>query len=425
MSTTASKPMSDTPENDPILVIGAGVIGLAIAFRLARRHPNVTLVDRRPHGQETSLGNAGHIATELLRPLASPDTIRSLPRLCFGAWSPLSVRPAYALKALPWLIRFAWACRRSSFEQGANALRSLLSPAMGATASLYADAGIAHLLHQRGHMILFESKRSQAAIEQQKHLFSDVGIDYQWLSRDEVHNHAPQLKRDIHGALRMHGTGHVTNPSAVCDGLYDAFLQAGGRFLEEEVVALDAGRGRQIDVRTTSQTMRARKVVLCAGAWSGILMRQLGTPVPLDTERGYNVTAGGWHPDIDVSIASYERHTIMTPMDVGLRMTGFVEIGGLKLPSNPAKTAMLQRHVRELFPNAEIPAFSEWMGFRPSLPDHLPVIGRLPRYGEVYCAFGHQHLGLTLAAVTAEVIADLISQREPEIDLFPFRPDRF
>ena len=417
--------MSGMSEKGPVVVIGAGVVGLATAYRLARQRQNVILLDRREPGQEASFGNVGHIATEQRFPLASPDTLRRLPHLSFGEWSPFSVRPRYALKALPWLIRFAWASRPSTFERGVQALQSIQSLAMRATESLFAETGISSLLHQNGHMILFESKQSQPAVEHQKRLFREVGVRFRWLSADEVRNRAPQLKRDVYGALLVQNTGHVTNPSAVCDGLFAAFLDAGGYFQKDEVLTVDDDCVQPIRVRTTSQSIHAQKVVVCAGAWSGKLMKQLRTPVPLETERGYNVTADGWCPDIDIAIASYERFTIMTPMDIGLRMTGFVEMGGLKHPPNPKRTAMLRHHVRELFPAADIPSFSEWMGFRPSLPDHLPVIGKVPGHDQVYCAFGHQHLGLTLAGVTAEIIADVMSDHEPEIDLLPFRADRF
>ena len=417
--------MSEATGAPEIAVVGAGVIGLAIAFRLAREGRDILLIDPREPGRGASYGNAGHIATEQIVPLASPDTIRRAPALLLRRDSPLSIRREYAWQILPWLLRFAWASRPASFKRGTGALAALQGHAMRSLSELCELAGIESLLRTRGHMLLVESAASLAAIDTQRRLFDEHDIESVWLEPDEVGAKAPELKRDIAGALLLTGTGHVTNPHLVCKGLHDAFAAAGGRTLKAAVREVRRGASGGFELATGFDTLAVDRLVVAAGAWSAPLAAQLGSAVPLDTERGYSVTVEGWHGPCDVSIASFERMTIMTPMDRGLRITGFVEFGGLHLPPKPRSLATLKRHLRELLPDIDLGSASEWMGFRPSLPDHLPVIGRSAASPKAILAFGHQHLGLTLAGVTSSMVAALIGERDAPFDTTPFRADRF
>lgn len=412
-------------DNAAIAVVGAGVIGLAIAFRLARNGRDVVLIDRNDPGHAASFGNAGHIATEQIFPLASPATICNAPRLLLGRNGPLSVRPQYALNIVPWLSRFAWAARPSSFRRGTAALAALQAGAMESTARLCEDAGLSSLLHRRGHLILVEASQSMPAVAAQQARFEEHGIAVSWLDKSAVAARAPDLLHEICGALHMQDTGHVCDPILLSRGLQHAFSVAGGRLLKDEVRrVVPTGDGR-FQLLLESGRLESDKVIVAAGAWSGPLARQLGSPVPLDTERGYNVTVDDFHPQFDVSIASFERMTIMTPMKCGLRITGFVEFGGLELPPKKENLHKLQRHLRELLPRSDLSGFSEWMGFRPSLPDHLPVIGESPVHRNAFFAFGHQHLGLTLAGTTSDILAELVAGRAPPVDPHPYRAERF
>lgn len=412
-------------EGSTIVVIGAGVIGLAIAFRLVREYEDVLLIDRAEPGMGCSFGNVGHIATEQIFPLASPSTVVNAPRLFMRRDRPLSVRRQYALRILPWLARFIWASRRSAFADGTAALASLQCVAMESLHELCTDADIASLLHRRGHLILVENERSVAAAKRQLHALAAHNVAVEWRSPNQVGALVPELKKGIAGGIYAAGTGHVSDPFKVCEGLFDAFAAAGGRFLKEEVRAVESGSGGRFELVLTDGKVTSQRVVIAAGAWSRSLALQTGFDVPLETERGYHVTAQGWHGAFDIAIASFERMIIMTPLEPGLRVTGFVEFGGLELPPAPARFATLKQHLRELLPDADMPNQSEWMGFRPSLCDHLPVISRCPDNENLLYAFGHQHLGLTLAGVTADAILSLIAGREASVDLRPFRIDRF
>lgn len=415
---------SVTQNESPIVVIGAGVIGLSIAFRLARMFPNVVLIDRADPGMACSYGNAGHIATEQIFPLASPATLLKAPRLMLGKNRTLSVRAQYAMRALPWLTRFAWASRPAAFKHGTEALRGLQGVAMNSLTALCADAGMSEELHRRGHLILVENPRLESAARAQLQTMSDHGIAVDWLDARQVASIAPELTNNI-GAISVRDSGHVADPLKLSQGLLDAFTKAGGRLIRDEVQHIEQHADGDVQLHLSARKLAAQRVVIAAGAWSRPLAAQTGFAVPLDTERGYHVVADGWHGRFNMAIASLDRMTIMTPLNGGLRITGFVEFGGLELPPSPARLATLNRHLSELLPGSDMPVRSEWMGLRPSLPDHLPVIGRSPDDARLFYAFGHQHLGLTLAGVTADAMASLMTDSATDLDLSPFRIDRF
>jgi len=412
----------DAPD---VVVIGAGVIGLACAFRIVREGRKVLLIDRDPPGMGTSFGNAGHIATEQIFPLASPEVVRGVMRYLLDRESPLRIRPAYLFSILPWLLRFAWASQRSAFDRGVRALGSLQKNAVGDWKTILDQAGASKLMHMNGHLVLVEKPESVGAARREMDRLAPFGIATEWLSPAEVAAIAPGITARIEGAQRYTGTGHVDDPHAISKSLFDAFTAAGGRFVQSEVMRVESTAGKFTAHTADGGRHDASHLVVSCGAWSKPLAAQLGYDVPLDTERGYHITLPQASPRFGIPIASYERKVIMTPMSAGLRMTGTVEFGGLRLPPDARRFALLHRHIDALIPGVTTDGMTTWMGFRPSLPDHLPVLGRAPDGRNLYFAFGHQHLGLTLAGVTARIIAEQVMSRDPEIDLAPFAADRF
>ena len=408
-----------------ILVVGGGVIGLACAFALAREGRRVILVDRDRPGRGTSFGNAGHIATESVFPLASPEVVRGALGYLLDAESPLRIRPAYALAILPWLARFAMAARGPSFARGTAAIAALQRTAAPDLARLLEAADARALLRLDGHLVLVERARSVMAARAEVDALAKHGVSADWLPAAEVRPLVPDLGVPLEGAWRYRDTGHVEDPYAVSQAFERGFRAAKGEVIQGEVTAIetqgDGFTARMLDGRSIDAT----HVVLACGAWSKPLAAQVGYRVPLDTERGYHLTLPGVYPAFRIPVASFERKAIMTPMIIGLRMTSAVELGGLMLPPDPRRWALIERHLKALVPSAPTAGATRWMGYRPSLPDHLPVLGRVPDGRNIFFAFGHQHLGLTLAAVTARVIADSVAGRDPGIDLAPYSPARF
>jgi D-amino-acid dehydrogenase len=413
------------PQPARVLVVGAGVIGLACALRIAREGLRVVVMDRDEPGRGTSFGNAGHIATEQVFPLASPEVVRGSLRYLLDRESPLRIRPTYALSILPWLLRFAWASRRASFERGTAAIVSLQRSARRDLADLLSMAGAPQLVHADGHLVIVERRENLAASKAEVELMRAQGVDVDWIDAGAVRALVPELAAPVQGAWRFKNSGHVDDPFAVSRALEAGIRAAGGEILQREIVDVAAlANGFEARAKTGEQ-IGGTHLVLAAGAWSRPFAAKLGYDVPLDTERGYHVTLPKAFPAFRIPVASFDRKVIMTPMTAGLRMTGTVEFGGLALPPDPNRFAMLERHLAALVPSIPKEGFTTWMGYRPSLPDHLPVLGRAPDGRNLFFAFGHQHLGLTLAGVTARLLADLVRNRRADIDLVPFSPLRF
>lgn len=416
------------------IVVGAGLVGAACALRLAQAGRAVLLLDHQAPGLGASFGNAGHIATEQLVPLANPQVIRDSWRFVLAGDSPLRLRAAYLLPILPWLARFVWAARPAGFARGVAALMALQRTSLTDLQELLAQAGLTHLLHLDGYLRIWESAAGARAAKQQATQMQAHGIRCDAVSAAAVRVEAPGLNAEVAGAMCYPDTGHVSDPHALCVGLVDALRRLQGQVLQARVVELF--QDRRGPVRVTlgdGRVLHGRQALISTGAWSRPLARSLGYRVPLDTERGYHITvpwpsAGERAPAtmrLRRPVASTERSVIMTPMSVGLRMTGTLEFGGLALPPDQRRYALLRRQLQALLPGTDTSAASNWMGFRPSLPDHLPVLGAAPRHRGVFFAFGHQHLGLTLCGVTARVIADLMLERPATLDLAPYHIERF
>lgn len=416
------------------VVLGAGLVGAACALRLADAGHEVLLLDAQAPGLGASFGNAGHVATEQVFPLASPQVIRASRRYLRDADSPLRLRAAYLLPILPWLARFVWAARPAGFARGIQALMALQATAMADLQGLMAEAGMAHLLHTDGYLRVWETAQGARGALEQAARVRPYGVISQQVGVEVIRAAAPGLAQGITGGVCYPDTGHVDDPHAVCAGLVAALLRAGGRVQQARAVSLRQERAGPVSiVREGGPAIRCRQLVLCTGAWSKSLVHSLGYRVPLDTERGYHITVP-WPAAAGLAdaarclrqpIASSERNVIMTPMSMGLRMTGTVELGGLDLPPDPRRFDLLQREMRALMPAISLRHASTWMGFRPSLPDHLPVICAAPRHPGIFFAFGHQHLGLTLCGVTARLLAGLVQGHAPGMDLSPFHIGRF
>lgn len=407
-----------------IVIIGAGVIGLACAVRLVQSGHKVTLIDKDTPGKGTSFGNAGHIATEQIHPLASPQTIAALPRYLLDPTSPIKLPVTYLPKVTPWLLRFAYASRPSQFKRGTAALTALQNTAMADLKELLDIAGRPDLLHEQGNLVVLENKNNIRAAQKDIAAAGNCGMDAKWLNTGETRQLAPSLNDNIVGAIHFRGTGHVANPYSVSEAFEKYLRDQGTIFIQDEVTLLDR-QCHGVTVHTTSNRITAEKAILTAGAFSKKLAQQAGIKMPLETERGYHIHLADQQADFTLPIASYERKIIVTPMSDGVRATGIVEFGGLKAAPNEKNFTTIKNHLTGLIPLMDTSGASTWMGYRPSLPDHLPAIGFSGKGKRVLCAFGHQHLGLTLSGVNARIVEQLVANETPTIDLEPFRPDRF
>ncbi|MBV8700688.1 NAD(P)/FAD-dependent oxidoreductase [Bradyrhizobium sp.] len=404
-----------------IAIVGAGIIALAVAYRLAAAGRDVLVVDPNDVGSGASYGNAGAIAPYGCAPIGNPDVLRNLPYLLLGSESPFAMRPAALPSLLPWLSRFLWQSTPMRARRNGHAIHSLLKDAAQAWHHLAAQAGVSDLIHNEGCLYIYREKAP--AKDWASRLRDDLGVKQEWLTSDEVAKLEPALPH-MAGGLFFPDAAHIVDPPALTRRLAMAARSHGVSFQRARVERIEPQGSDRFRLACADVAIAANKVVLAAGAWSRTLARQVGDEVPLDTERGYHLEFAMDVCPITRPVSPIDLGFYVTPMAGRLRVAGTVELGGLHAPLNPHRTALLERGVRKLFPDLGAPQ-SHWLGFRPSLPDSLPVIGPSRRHPGLIHAFGHGHLGMTLAAVTSVTVAGLLEGGNGAWDLSPFRVDRF
>ena len=392
-----------------IAVVGAGIIGVACAWRLAQQGLRVIVVDPQEPGHGASFGNAGHLATEQVFPIADLSILKRLPAMLMDPMGPLRLDWKYLPGAVPWFTRLLLNLRPAPFQRTVAGLRALNEHSLDAWHRLLNDIQRPELLKVEGSLLLFERPDSRPAIEALQARLRQQQVPVDVWSASAVRDRAPQLSEHLQGGLFFPDTGHFIDPYRVVCELVNAAKASGVQFVKQRV---EGGQVQEhgVNLLTADGTLSTRQVLIACGAHSATLTAALtGKKVPLDTERGYHLMLPHEHDRLPFPVTSLERKFIMTPMSEGLRLAGTVEFAGLDAPPTMARAWQLHRLSKGLFRNElNIEAATPWMGFRPSLPDSLPVIDRVCD-GKVLLAFGHQHLGLTQAAVTAEMVGGMVS----------------
>ncbi|HVJ51619.1 MAG TPA: FAD-dependent oxidoreductase [Aliidongia sp.] len=404
-------------------VIGAGIIGVTAARALQRAGDKVTLFDPNEPGAACSFGNAGHIAIDHVQPLARPDVLRSLPRLLFDPLGPLCLKWAGLPRLTPWLMRFAEAAKPSKVEAGTEALGALLLLAKAAWADEIAASRLADLFRHRGSLVIFESDRALREGHEESKILARHGVRLEMLGADAAKERLPALARSIAGGRYYPDTAHTVDPHRLVLELAERVTAEGGAFDRAAVTEIEIEGGLVRSVVAGDRRHQLDKLVLAAGAGAGMLAKRLGASAPLTRERGYHAMLAPESLALDLPITFADRGFVATPMTAGVRLAGTVELGAGKAP-DWRRADILLTHMRELF-GRPFTSTDRWMGDRPTLPDYLPMIGPAPLARNAMLALGHQHLGLTLAAVTGRLVAALFADAPLALDLSPFRADRF
>lgn len=408
------------------LVVGAGLVGLTSALALHKEGFKVKVVDRRGPGLGTSYGNAGVIATLESEPLANPNSLFQAPFLLFNPDGGLKMQLNYMTNLFPFMSRFLLSCLPSRVSAGEKALNSLNSNALEAWKRCLKSIGSEKELVKSGLMMIWENERALRDVKTYQMGFQAQGVNSQFLDGEEIQKQEPGLGSQARYALLFPDVYHVSEPYRVSTCLFKALKKKGVEFIEDKINTVSVGPGG-VEAKSDSRTLKASKLLIACGAESSNLAQQLGIHVPLEAEAGHHIMLPGKKGYLSHVVTSIDGHVYMTPMLSGLRVTGFSEWGGLNLKTDPKRYSTLAQVATGLLRDkVNLDDATTWTGFRPTLPDYLPVIGKHPQYpDQVYLAFGHQHLGVTQSAITAELIAALAKGRTPSIDLTPFRPDRF
>jgi D-amino-acid dehydrogenase len=408
------------------VVVGAGIVGASIALRLREQGHEVLLMDRSGVAAEASRGNAGACAYSDILPLACPGIIRQAPRWLLDPLGPLSIPPTYLPRIAPWLWRFWRASQPQRVRASTQAQAALMRLAAQAMPRLVQACGAQGLLRTDGNLHLYESQAELQASLPGWRVRAEHGIAFEHLQGAQaIAQWQPGLSSAIVAATWVPHWQRIDDPQRLCEEVVSSFVNAGGRLARAQALALvPALDGVHITLEGGAP-LRAQHVVVAAGAWSHQLARSLGHHIPLETERGYNTTLPPGAFELRRQLTFGGHGFVVTPIAGGVRVGGAVELGGLHAPPNFQRAQALLDKAKRFLPNLKTEGGTRWMGFRPSLPDSLPVIGPAPGEPRVLYAFGHGHLGLTQAAATAELVAALASGAPPALDLAPFSARRF
>lgn len=407
-----------------VTVIGAGVIGLSAALMAQARGLSVTVIDREGTAAGASAGNAGAFAFTDILPLASPGILRKAPKWLLDPLGPLTIPPAYALRIAPWLYRFWRACSPRAVAASTSAQTALMDLSRTELEPFLASTGTLPMLRKDGNLQVYESEAEFRASLPGWEARAAHGIAFHHMGPEEMAALQPGLSpRFIKGTFTP-GWWSIADPRDHVLALADRLRAQGGAILRAEVVGL-MPRDGGVSIQTRGEPLTADKVVLAAGAFSHRIAATLGERIPLETERGYNTTLPPDALDLRCQITFGGHGFVVSRLSSGIRVGGAVELGGLSLPPNYRRSEAMLRKAKAFLPDLKTDGGRQWMGFRPSLPDSLPVIGLSRISHRVVYAFGHGHLGLTQSAGTARLVADLLTGAPPAINLTPFSPQRF
>ncbi|WP_181180141.1 FAD-binding oxidoreductase [Mesorhizobium sp. B2-1-3A] len=412
-------------EGEDIAIIGGGIIGICAAAFLAEAGRNVTVFDRTGICEETSSGNAAAFAFSDVLPLAHKGMIKNLPKWLADPLGPLSIPPAYLPKLLPWLIRFWRAGAPAKYEASLAAQAGMMKLAEAEWMGLLDRSGTRRMLREDGSLEFYESEAEFRASLPGWAARERFGIGFRHVEGESLADLQPGLSpRFIKGTF-VPGWKTVADPKLLGKAIWAYAEAKGARFEMARIDRVATDQNGATLTLADGTSRQARQLVVAAGAWSHLLARQLGDRIPLETERGYNTTLPRSAFDVRRQLIFSGHGFVITPLETGLRVGGAVELGGIERPPNFNRSKALLRKAQQFLPGLDPSGGREWMGFRPSLPDSVPVIGKAPASRSVVYAFGHGHLGLTQAAATGRLIRELVLGQTPPVDLAPFSPQRF
>ncbi len=405
-------------------VIGAGIQGVCISLCLVKKGFRVTLIDRdEPGSNSASYGNAGHFSPYASVPINRPDVLIDVPAMLFSATGPLSLKWNYVPKMIPWFIKFIKNCSRKKMMHTAKYMHQILDLALPAYDDLFKEIDISGLVENKG-IIYFWTNKDLKSRELEINIRKELGVEQQLLTAHEIHDLEPHIRKIYHSGIYYPSARHTRNPKKILLKLFDLFLQKGGHFEKQNVNTINFSSDEKPIIKTNLNSYIFDKSVIACGAFSKKLTDEVNEKIPLDTERGYHVHFKGHDHLLTRPVIFLNRGFGITPMEPGLRVVGTVEFGGLNNPISKKRIVNLVNNAKYLFPELT-EHYDEWLGFRPTLPDCLPVMGPSKNYKNLYYSFGHHHLGWTLGAISGKIMARMIAGENTNLDLSVYSSLRF
>ena len=409
-------------KNIKVGIVGAGIQGVCSALFLQKKGYEVTLFDRDEPGNAASYGNAGHFSPYASVPLNRPDVLTDVPAMLISSRGPLALKWNYVPKMIPWFLKFMLNCRKNKMMHTAKNMHQILNLALPAFDELFEEINLDGLVESNGILYVWTDQNLKSR-ELENKIRQELGVRQQLVNPKEIHDLEPNLKPFYHGGVFYDNARHAKNPKKILIKLFDNFIEKGGKFLKLNIKDIDFDEEKPV-LRSEAQRFIFDKLIIACGAFSKKLTDQLHENIPLDTERGYHVHFKDFEKLISRPVVHANRGFGMTPMEQGLRVVGTVEFGGLKNPLSKSRVKNLILNAKDMLDG--LPEHKdEWLGFRPSLPDFLPIIGPSKNYKNVFYSFGHHHLGWTLGAISGKIIANIIAKENTNLDLKPYNSIRF
>jgi len=404
-------------------VVGAGIQGISNALFLQKKGFKVTIFDRdEPGSPAASYGNAGHFSPYASVPINRPDVLSDVPAMLLSSTGPLALKWNYVPKMIPWFLQFIRNCTSNKMMHTAKNMHQILDLALPAYDELFEDINIKGLVEKKGILYIWNDQNIKSR-ELEIKVRDELGVDQQVVTPKEIHDLEPNIKPFYHGGVYYQHGRHARNPRKILLKLFDLFLKKGGKFLKENIKDINFNDEKPI-LKSETQKFLFDKIVVACGAFSKILTDNLDEKIPLDTERGYHVHFKDCDHLLSRPVIFQNRGFGITPMEQGLRVVGTVEFGGLKNQLSKSRIKNLINNAKYML--GDLPEHQdEWLGFRPSMPDFLPVIGPSKNHRNVFYCFGHHHLGWTLGPISGKIISGMIAEENTNLNLTPYSSLRF
>ncbi|MDB3971778.1 FAD-binding oxidoreductase [Candidatus Pelagibacter sp.] len=410
-------------KNLKIGIVGAGIQGISNALFLQKKGFSVTIFDRdEPGSPAASYGNAGHFSPYASVPINRPDVLTDVPAMLLSSTGPLALKWNYVPKMMPWFLQFIRNCTTKRMMHTAKNMHQILDLALPAYDELFDDIELGGLVEKKGILYIWNDQ-SLKSRELEIKVRNELGVDQQLVTTKEIHDLEPNIKPIYHGGVYYQHGRHARNPKKILLKLYDLFLKKGGKFLKMNIKDINFNDEKPV-IKAETQSFLFDKIVIACGSFSKKLTDNLDEKIPLDTERGYHVHFKDCDHLLSRPVIFQNRGFGITPMEQGLRVVGTVEFGGLDNPLSKSRVKNLINNAKYMM--GDLPEHEdEWLGFRPTLPDYLPVIGPSKKYKNVFYCFGHHHLGWTLGPISGKIVSGMIAEENTNLDLKPYSSLRF
>ena len=411
-----------TEKNLKIGVVGAGIQGVCTALFLQKKGYQVIIFDRDQPINSASYGNAGHFSPYASVPLNRSDIVSDVPTMLLSSRGPLALKWNYVPKMIPWFLKFLLNCRQERMMHTAKNMHQILDQSLPAFDELFEEINLEGLVENKGILYVWTDKNLKSR-ELENKIREELGVKQQLVNPKEIHDLEPNLKPFYHGGVYYDYARHARNPRKILTKLLENFINKGGKFLKLNIQDINFDEDKPV-IRSETQRFIFDKLVIACGAFSKKLTDKLHEQIPLDTERGYHVHFKDCDHLISRPVVHANRAFGLTPMEQGLRVVGTVEFGGLDNPLSKSRIKNLILNANDMLEG--LPEHKdEWLGFRPSLPDFLPVIGPSKNYKNVFYSFGHHHLGWTLGAISGKIVSMMIANENTNLNLKPYSSLRF